>query len=105
VSEDGSKVVESAGPRKPPSAGIGRKKGVPNKATKAVKEALQEAFEGLGGVPSLIAWAKEEPTEFYKLWSKIMPTEVKAEVTNIGESPVGKIQIEIISANPEHQGN
>lgn len=80
---------------------MGRPKGASNKSTKAVKEALQEAFEGLGGVPSLVEWAKSEPTEFYKLWSKIMPTEVKAEVTNIGESPVGKIQIEVISANPQ----
>jgi hypothetical protein len=59
----------------------GRKKGVPNKNTTAVKEALQAAFEGIGGVPRLIAWAQEEPTEFYKLWSKILPQEIKQEVT------------------------
>lgn len=29
----------------------------------------------------------------------------RQEVKSTGESPVGKIQIEIISANPEHQGN
>lgn len=85
--------------------GKGRPVGAVNKSTRAVKEALQEAFEGLGGVPSLIAWAKEEPTEFYKLWTKLLPAEVKAEVTQVGDSPVGKIQIEVISANPEHQGN
>lgn len=36
-----SKVEKSAGgKRKPPNAGKGRKKGVPNKSTKACKEAL-----------------------------------------------------------------
>jgi len=30
---------------------------------------------------------------------------VKAEVTQVGESPVGKIQIEVISANPANQGD
>lgn len=29
----------------------------------------------------------------------------KQEVKSTGEQPVGKIQIEVISANPEHQGN
>ena len=60
---------------------MGRPKGASNKSTKAVKEALQEAFDGLGGVPSLIEWAKSEPTEFYKLWSKLLPQEVNAAVT------------------------
>jgi len=84
---------------------MGRPKGASNKSTKAVKGALQEAFDGLGGVPSLIDWAKSEPTEFYKLWTKLLPAEVKAEVTQVGESPVGKIQIEVISANPANQGD
>ncbi|MDY0012842.1 MAG: hypothetical protein RBS40_08130 [Rhodocyclaceae bacterium] len=59
----------------------GRKKGTPNKATASVKQALAEAFQGIGGVPSLIKWAQEEPTEFYKLWSKTLPQEIKQEVT------------------------
>ena len=54
--------------------GKGRIKGVPNKTTKAVKDALQEAFDGLGGVDALIVWAKTEQTEFYKLWTKLLPT-------------------------------
>lgn len=87
-------------------AGLGRPKGSTNKSTKAVKEALQEAFEGLGGVPSLITWAQSEPTEFYKLWTKLLPSEVKAEVTQVGDSPVGKIQIEVISsAHSANQGD
>ena len=79
--------------------GKGRVKGVPNKATKAVKEALQEAFDELGGVTALTEWAKVEPTEFYKLWAKMLPTEVKAKVENVGDIPIGKVQIEVINAN------
>jgi hypothetical protein len=72
-----SKMVASAAPKaKPPNAGKGRVKGVPNKSTAAVKQALIEAFDELGGVPSLVAWAKKQPTEFYKLWAKMMPLEV-----------------------------
>jgi len=101
VSEESRKVGESAEPKRNGARGIGRQKGVPNKSTKAVKEALQEAFEGMGGTKSLIEWAKSEPTELYKLWTKLLPAEVKAEVTTIGDQPIGKIQIEVISANPQ----
>lgn len=70
----GSKVVKSA--VRPPNAGKGRKKGVPNKTTVAVKEALALAFHGRGGVPALLEWSNENPTDFYKLWAKLLPTEI-----------------------------
>lgn len=56
--------------------GRGRPKGAPNKTTHAAKEALALAFEGVGGVPALKKWAKDNQTEFYKLWSKLLPHEV-----------------------------
>jgi hypothetical protein len=65
------KVGENAGNR-----GKGRKKGVPNKATATIKAAFLEAFQQRGGVPALMKWADDEPTEFYKLASKLIPTEV-----------------------------
>lgn len=57
-------------------AGPGRPKGSVNKTTASVKAALTEAFEKRGGVPALIAWSKEDPKEFYKLWGKMLPQEV-----------------------------
>ncbi|MCE9567666.1 MAG: hypothetical protein K8U57_37165 [Planctomycetes bacterium] len=54
----------------------GRTKGTPNKTTAAVKNALTEAFEKLGGVRSLAEWGQANPTEFYKLWVKLLPQEV-----------------------------
>ena len=59
--------------------GAGRPKGVPNKTTQSVKDAITEAFERRGGVPSLVAWAEENQTEFYKLWGRLLPTDVKLE--------------------------
>ena len=55
----------------------GRPKGKPNKSTTSVKEAFRLAFEGVGGVPELIKWAKEERTEFFKIYSKLLPKEVE----------------------------
>ena len=73
----------------------GRTKGTPNKTTASVKNALIEAFEELGGVEALADWGRAEPGEFYKLWVKIMPTEVKAEHTGADGTPLG-ISIEFV---------
>lgn len=56
----------------------GRKKGTPNKATASVKEALTAAFDGMGGAGQLQTWATANPTEFYKLWAKMLPQDVNA---------------------------
>ncbi|MGN6205969.1 hypothetical protein [Humibacter sp.] len=77
MTERGSKQVTSVARRKPPAAGKGRKKGSLNKTTASVKQALIDAFEKMGGVPSLVTWGKEHPTEFYKLYVKLLPTDVQ----------------------------
>ena len=58
---------------RPPNAGIGRKKGTPNKVTTAAKEAIAMAAEGLGGTDRIIAWAKEDPLNERAFWSSIYP--------------------------------
>lgn len=77
-----TKLVSPAEKRRPPNAGKGRPKGVPNKVTTSIKNAFLEAFERRGGVDALIAWAAKDgnETEFYKLASKLIPTEINAQV-------------------------
>lgn len=67
----------------------GRRPGSVNKTTASTKAALIEAFEKLGGVPSLVAWGKREPGEFYKLWSKLIPIDIATD----GVSLVGGVII------------
>lgn len=71
ASGDGAAPKKRAGAR-----GIGRKPGSKNKFTIQAKEAFQLAFKGMGGVPQLVRWAKKNPTEFYKLYSRLIPVEV-----------------------------
>lgn len=78
------------------NAGKGRPKGARNKSTASVKAALAEAFEKRGGVPSLLTWAESEPTEFYRLWSKMIPAEV--EMSGKGGGPL------IVSVRIEREG-
>lgn len=54
----------------------GRKPGSRNKVTSGVKAAFTAAFERCGGVDGLTRWAQEEPGEFYKLYARLIPTEI-----------------------------
>lgn len=73
-------------PRKPRrvgdgTPGPGRPKGVPNRATVAVKAAMQAVYADLQAEAQaenghFREWAKANPTEFYKLWAKMLPTEI-----------------------------
>ena len=60
----------------------GRKKGTPNKTTALVKQSLADAFEQLGGVENLASWGRENETEFYKLWVKILPAQEAEKVVD-----------------------
>jgi hypothetical protein len=56
--------------------GPGRPKGVPNKTTQAVKDLITQAFEEKGGLEAFVAWARKNETEFYKIWSKLLPVQL-----------------------------
>lgn len=52
---------------------------------KRVVTAFHDAFELIGGVPRLAHWADGHPTDFYKLYARILPGEVGQHVTHDGE--------------------
>jgi hypothetical protein len=60
----------------------GRKAGVPNSLTRTVKERVLEVFNELQEDPkvNMVTWAKNEPTEFYKIAAKLIPAEINAHV-------------------------
>jgi hypothetical protein len=54
----------------------GRPRGTPNKLTASTRQALEDAFVQLGGVPALVEWGRENPSAFYALWGRLIPSEV-----------------------------
>jgi len=55
----------------------GRQKGVKNKINSLAKDNIASVFEGIGGMKQMGEWAQENQTEFYKMYSKLIPVQVQ----------------------------
>src|SRR5688572_25781079 len=62
----------------------GRPHGAVNKTSRIVKEVFAEVFTSLQNdkTANLKAWAKKNPTDFYKLASKLIPLQVAGDHDN-----------------------
>ena len=73
-----SKVLKNA--VRPPNAGKGRVKGVPNKLNAAVKDMVLQALNDVGGVSYLAEQAEKNPKAFLSLVGRLVPLNVTADV-------------------------
>lgn len=91
--------------RKPPNAGKGRQKGVPNKSTAVLKEAILLAAKLSGGdkkgKDGLVGYLKRvadtDVKAFSGLLGKVLPLQVEGPGKN-GEHLFGKIVVEVVRA-------
>lgn len=58
----------------------GRKTGT---VAKTARANLYAAFEDMGGVEELVRWGRGNPTEFYRIWARLIPVEVEDESKNM----------------------
>lgn len=61
--------------------GGGSRKGIPNKVTAEVREAIQNAFVKAGGEDYLVKVAKKSPAVFCKLLGMTLPKDVNLNAT------------------------
>ena len=66
----------------------GRKAGTPNRFTMSVKEAFLSVYDDLQKETGednghLFNWAKENPTDFYKICAKMIPQQVNADINHV----------------------
>lgn len=59
----------------------GRKKGTPNKLAGDVRANVLAVFEKLGGVDAMVKWAQQKPTDYYLIYSKLLPKDVNLDAT------------------------
>lgn len=67
-------------------AGPGRPKGLPNKTTALLKDAILQAAEAAGGKEGIVGYltqqAKDEPSAFMTLIGKVLPMQVAGDPDN-----------------------
>ena len=65
---------------KPPNAGKGRPKGIPNKTTALLKDAILKAAEAAGGDEGMVGYltqqAQDNPGPFMALLGKVLPMQI-----------------------------
>ena len=96
-------MSDASKPRKPPNAGKGRVKGVPNRTTTLLKDAILMAAEGAGGKEGLIGYLraqakKKNAAPFLALLGKVLPTQVSGDPDN-PVAPSHTVVIEFVSAD------
>jgi UV DNA damage repair endonuclease len=57
----------------------GRTVGSKNKFPQTAKENVIAVFTRLGGTAAMAEWARENQTEFYRLYGKLLPLQVSGE--------------------------
>jgi hypothetical protein len=65
------------------------RKGSPNKLGALAKDNIAAVFNRLGGTAAMADWAEANKTEFYRIYARLVPTQVTGE----GGGPV-KITVE-----------
>ena len=63
---------------------------------KRVVQAFLDAFEMIGGMPRLAVWANENPSEFYKLYARLLPSQASSV---LGEENVMRV-IHVLPRGP-----
>lgn len=53
----------------------------PDMTTRTIKQNIAQAFIELGGIDGYVAWGRKHPNLFYDHWIKMLPSEIKNEVT------------------------
>ena len=59
---------------------MARTKGSKNKVTRSARDVVLMTFEKLGGVDWLYAFAKNNPSDFVRLYGKLIPRNIVADV-------------------------
>ena len=55
------------------------RKGSPNKLGALAKDNIAAVFTRLGGTAAMAKWADDNKTEFYRIYARLVPTQVTGE--------------------------
>lgn len=83
----------------------GRQKGAKNKNGTA-KANFLKVFDDLGGTKFMMTWAKEHPTEFFKIYGRLIPAQVDIEANvrtcDVSDTPLTAQEWQARFGSPAH---
>lgn len=53
------------------------------KVSAKARDDMALAFELMGGVPALVVWGRQNPTEFYRIWARLIPKPAEEAAGNL----------------------
>ena len=62
----------------------GRQKGTPNKLNANAKDNIAAVFQRIGGLEAMAQWATENRTEYYRIYSRLLPIDAQISGANGG---------------------
>jgi hypothetical protein len=71
----------------------GRKAGVPNVTSRAIKEMITACADGLGGLARLMDWCKESEKNEYAFWTIVYPRIMPIQISGTGKH--GEIELNV----------
>lgn len=77
----------------PPKTG-GRAKGTPNKVSATAKENIIAVFTRMGSTAGMARWAKKHPTDFYRIYARLLPTEIEGSLN---------VPVTVVFDDPTHR--
>lgn len=78
----------------------GRKPGVQNKIQRELRELIEGALHAAGGRAYLVRQAEENPVAFLTLLGKILPKEIRADITgNVAISEIRRVIVRPVGAS------
>ena len=69
----------------------GRPKGVPNKLTQSVRDAIAQAAAGLGGTARLVEWANADDKNKTLFWTSLYPKLLPLQVAGDPKHPINHV--------------
>ena len=79
----------------------GKPKGATSKTTRAAKEAIAFAAEGLGGAERLIVWAQSDPKNESAFWTSIYPKLLPLQLAGDADNPLMVGVIKRVIVDPQ----